>query len=476
MEQAEELAFGPSRDETFPSVGLLALAVGLSLVLAWFLSSQVTQSYQQVEAARGEAEQGREHAIFLSEASRHLAHTLVYEATLEEVSHLAVPVFADWCVVDLVAEGSTGLRRIAFAAADPARQELANTLRDRYPSNPSSNQGVVRVLQTGEPVLLTEVPETVLQAVARDAAHLQLLKEINPQSAMVVPLRGRAGFLGAMSFMAAKSGRRYGPEDLRLAQELADRAAMAVENARLFAQVQEAVRTRDEFLATASHDLKNPLTSVKVQAQLLSRRAGRSETLAPSDVLRAAEAIDTVATKAASQVDELLDVARLPLGTPLQLERHACDLVLLAREAVAEYGEASDRHHLLLETPEDAVVGQWDERRLRRVVDNLVSNAIKYSPDGGEVVVSLRKIINGKGPKAVLSVRDRGIGIPKDDLPRLFERFRRGSNVTGRIDGTGVGLASARHIVESHGGSIDIESEFGRGTEITVSLPLAPTA
>jgi signal transduction histidine kinase len=259
---------------------------------------------------------------------------------------------------------------------------------------------------------------------------------------------------------------------LALAQELADRAALAVENARLYAEVQRAVRTRDEFLATASHDLKNPLASVKAQAQLLMRRAGRTTELVSSDVLEVARRMDTTVTRAAVQLDELLDVARLQLGGPLQLDRDAVDLVRLAREAVAEYTAAGEPHRVRLDARVAALVGQWDARRLQRVIDNLLSNALKYSREDAEVVVR----VDGAQDAAVLSVEDQGIGIPSADLPNIFERFQRGSNVVGRVDGTGVGLASTRYIVESHGGTVSIESQEGRGTRVTVRLPLGPTA
>jgi signal transduction histidine kinase len=178
--------------------------------------------------------------------------------------------------------------------------------------------------------------------------------------------------------------------------------------------------------------------------------------------------IDQTATRAAAQVDELLDLARLQMGGPLELERQSVDLIELTRGVLAQHGVASDRHELRLESDEPEIVGDWDEPRLRRVIGNLVDNAIKYSPNGGLVEVRVSR----EGDEAMLAVRDHGLGIPAAEMERIFERFQRAANVIGRIKGTGLGLASARHIVEAHQGTIRVESREGEGTTFTVRLPL----
>jgi signal transduction histidine kinase len=288
---------------------------------------------------------------------------------------------------------------------------------------------------------------------------------------MLVPLLGRSVTLGVITLLQAESGRRYSEEDLQLGIDLAGRAALAVENARLFAAVQTELHTRDEFLATASHDLKNPLTSVKIQVQLLRRRAASLESVPATAVIEVAERVDSIVTQAATLVDELLDVARLQLQRPLELERRSMDLVPLVREVVAEFAAVAEQHTFHLEVEGDELSGAWDERRLRRVLDNLLSNAVKYSPAGGEIRIELGRTSLERSFGALLTVRDQGIGIPRAEVPQLFERFRRGSNVIGRIPGTGIGLASVRAIVESHGGTIQLQSEEGQGTCVVVCLP-----
>jgi signal transduction histidine kinase len=231
------------------------------------------------------------------------------------------------------------------------------------------------------------------------------------------------------------------------------------------------LRTRDEFLAAASHDLKNPLASIKATAQLMRRRLDREAALDVDRLRDGLARLDTIATRAAGQVEELLDTAQLQMGRPLDLDRRPTDLIRLVREVLAEQ-QTSDRHTLRLETTEDAVVGMWDMPRLGRVVANLIDNAVKYSPNGGHIVVRASVERADARDVAILEVQDAGIGIPAQDIERVFDRFQRASNVEGRIGGTGIGLASVRHIVASHGGSIDVHSEENRGSVFRVHLPL----
>ena len=177
--------------------------------------------------------------------------------------------------------------------------------------------------------------------------------------------------------------------------------------------------------------------------------------------------MDVVATRAAALVDELLDLARMQMGRPLALERAPTDLVALAESVASEQQPAADLHVIRVECTAPEIVGNWDARRLRRVLANLVDNALKYSPEGGGIWFRIQPA----GEWVSLEVQDEGIGIPAAELGRVFERFQRASNVEGRIGGTGIGLASARHIVESHGGTIAVASAEGKGSTFTIKLP-----
>jgi signal transduction histidine kinase len=235
------------------------------------------------------------------------------------------------------------------------------------------------------------------------------------------------------------------------------------------AELREQISARDEFTATLSHDLKSPLTFIKGMANLRRRRATATPETQP--LIDALEQIENSAGRMAQLLDELVDASRLQAGRPLELRREPIDLVGLARDVVAQHQQTTDRHLLQLMNGVPRLVGVWDRVRLGRVLDNLLGNAVKYSPRGGVIQVC---VDFGEQPDrfAFVRVSDRGEGIPEADLPHIFEHFHRGTNVAGLIPGTGIGLSGARRILEQHGGSILVESAVGEGTTVTVRLPL----
>jgi PAS domain S-box-containing protein len=239
--------------------------------------------------------------------------------------------------------------------------------------------------------------------------------------------------------------------------------------------IKELERQKDAFLAAASHDLKNPLAIVKAQAQLLMRRARRADNPDTGAMVDGLRSIDQATRRLAGMVNELLDVARLQMGRPIELDPRPLDLAILARETAADLQLSTDRHEIVVEGTETAMVGSWDRERVERVLVNLLTNAIKYSPEGGRVVLALDRESVGGEEWALLRVRDTGIGIPAADIPHVFERFYRGSNVAGRIEGAGIGLSGVGQIVEQHGGSIEVSSVEGQGSTFTVRLPVVAT-
>src|SRR5829696_3020318 len=297
-------------------------------------------------------------------------------------------------------------------------------------------------------------------------------------SYLAVPVIARVGkVLGAL-FLGHPEPNIFDERAERFAVGLAAQAAVAVENARLYQQAQDELAARgraeaekEAFLDAVAHDLGNPLTTVKGQAQLLRRRArqGRADLATLETGLGAIEGATDRATRL---IAELTDAARLEAQRPLDLRRTAIDLVELAEASITESQAAAAGHPLHLETGVAEVVGLWDADRLTRVLENLVANAIKYSPAGSPVVVRVDRQEAPDGPVAVLSIADQGVGIPADDLPHIFERFRRGGNVAGRIAGSGLGLWGSHRIVAQHGGTITIDSTEGQGTTVTVRLPL----
>jgi signal transduction histidine kinase len=258
--------------------------------------------------------------------------------------------------------------------------------------------------------------------------------------------------------------------NLRDARAHAERAHGEADTARQVAE--EAVRIRDGFLASVAHDLRSPLTAIKGQSNLLRRRLARQEDPEHVAWVHRLDTISATVSRMDSAIDELLDVARLRAGGPLPLRPAPVELAPLVRRVVDAQRELHPQRRIDLSLRGVPIVGLWDERRLERVVENLVGNALKYSPDGGDVHVEVARDDTPTGAWAVVRVRDQGVGIPRTELVRVFEPFWRASNVAGQIRGTGVGLASASQIVRQHGGRIEVASQEGQGSTFTVSLPL----
>jgi signal transduction histidine kinase len=276
--------------------------------------------------------------------------------------------------------------------------------------------------------------------------------------------------LGAITFVAAESGRRYTPDDLGFAQHLARRSAIAIENARLYREAQEAVRARDQFLSIASHELKTPLTSLMGYAELLQRRIGQVDALAERD-RRAVRVIAEQTARLNRLIATLLDLSRLQSGQ-LSIEHAPVDLNALARRIVDETQLVLERHTLELSAPEDGkpLVVTGDELRLEQVLQNLIQNAIKYSPMGGLIRVELEP----RDGMARLSVSDQGLGIPPSEQRRIFEKFYRlDPDMTRGIGGTGLGLYICRELVRRVDGRIWVESQPGHGSTFFVEIPVS---
>jgi PAS domain S-box-containing protein len=247
--------------------------------------------------------------------------------------------------------------------------------------------------------------------------------------------------------------------------------------AAIFTDITEPLRRaaeREAFIAALTHDLKSPLTTVQGMAQFLARRAQRGEELPPDQLSASLAPIQAATSRMVTMLNELLDIARSEQGHALDLQLADCDLVALSREVVAEQQALTTRHRLQLETREATLVGRWDRPRLERVLRNLLTNAVNYSPAGGDVRVALWR--DAAAGQVVLTVADEGLGIPAADLANLFHAFRRGSNVTEQMPGSGIGLVSVQQVVEQHGGTVAVRSAEGQGSTFTVRLPLVPPA
>lgn len=411
---------------------------------------------------------------FLDEAGQVLASSLDYEATLAAVVQLAVPRLADWCSIEILKEGEALPKQLAVAHSDPSKVELARELRRRYPPDPAAPLGLMQVLRTGEPELVSEITEDLVRTHVQAPGQVELLLKLGLCSSMILPLRVQGRVLGALLFVSAESGRRYDREDLTLAVEIARRAALAVENARLYREAQEAVRLRDVFFSIASHELKTPLTALLLQAQTLLRDVTRKAAAHPPEcppdphqerVLKRATNIERQVLRLDALVNELLDVSRITSGR-LELNPSEFDLVELAREVIARFEDEAVRagSPIKFVAPE-SVAGSWDRLRLDEVLTNLVSNAVKYGA-GRPIRVEL-EVAAGV---VRIYVRDHGIGIAPEHQARIFDKFVR--FVPERsYKGFGLGLWITSQLVEAHGGAIRVMSKSGEGSTFVVELP-----
>jgi PAS domain S-box-containing protein len=402
---------------------------------------------------------------FLAEASAVLVASLDYEATLNALAKLIVPRLADWCTIDMITDERT-IRRLAVAHQDPAKVELAWELDRLYPQQLGDTEGVAKVIRTMQPELYPNVPEELLALVARDAEHLKILRELGLKSALVVPLIAHNRVLGAISFVGGESGKYFTAADVGFAEDLVRRAALAVDNARLYRDAQEVNRLKDEFLATLSHELRTPLTAVLGWTRLLA-----TGQLDPATGKRALETIERNAQAQVQLIDDILDVSRIIRGK-LRLNVRPAELVPVIEAAVDSVRPAAEAKGIRLQVVLDPRAGpvSGDPDRLQQVVWNLLTNAVKFTPKDGRVQVLLARV----NSHLELTVSDTGQGIEEKFLPFVFDRFRQADPSTTRIHGgLGLGLAIVRHLVELHGGTVTVESRgAGQGTTFKVLLPL----
>ena len=441
------------------------IQVGTALANIAAASLTTAELYAEQRARREAADQARQRAAFLAEAGTALSASLDYERTLKVVAGLAVPLIADWCAVDIV-DNDGRPQRLAVAHVDPEKIELAHRLEQQYPADPKAPGGMHEVLRTGRPSYVPRIAPDALDRAARDDEHRRILRSLRLTSFMCVPLLAQGKTLGTITFVSAESGREYTENDLRLAQELAARASLAVENARAYARAHEASRLKDEFLATLSHELRTPLNAVLGYARML-----RSGAVAPERTNAALEIVERNATALKQIIEDVLDVSRIISGR-LRLDVAPVDLPAILHDSCATVLPAADAKGVRLETIVDPLTTpvSGDGERLQQIVWNLLSNAIKFTARGGKVQLRLSRV----NSHVEVTVSDTGRGISADFLPFVFDRFRQGDATSSREHGgLGLGLAIAKQLTELHGGTLSAMSDGpGTGATFTLTLPL----
>jgi PAS domain S-box-containing protein len=425
---------------------------------------------QREQSLRERAEAAEHRANLLSEASELFARSLDFDTTVNSLADLIVPRIGDSCIIYAV-DPAGAIQRLKPIHVDPERQRILADQLDRYPPRIESLiPPVRRALVEGESSLIDRVRVPEMKGVPGDDTHSSVIGAVGLKSLLVVPLRARGRIVGAISYGVSESGREYGPDDLRLAEDLAVRAAFALDNARLYQESQAAVSARNEVLGVVSHDLRNPLNAVRFGAQALLRHwpphgDGEIERNQLGAITKAADRMHRL-------IRDLLDLAQIDSGR-LAVEPGPVPVSILVNDALELASAAAvDRGvHLTVAAPVDPGTIEVDGERILQVLSNLIQNALKFSPGGGRVELGTCR---GDGA-VVFHVRDEGPGIDPDHIPHVFDRFWRSRNGS-RDGGAGLGLAIARGIVQSHGGTIWVESALGEGSTFYVALPAGESA
>jgi signal transduction histidine kinase len=415
------------------------------------------------QAARSVAEAAARRFRLLAHSSAVLAASLDYEVTLVTLARLCTEETADWAVV-YATDAHGNVRRLDVAHRDPSRAAAAEALQD-LPIPADSPHPVLDVLRTHKPLLVREVDEARLRQIASGTEHLSLLRELGVSSFLMVPLIARERCLGVIALVSADPARRYGEQDLELAKDLALRAALAVDNARLYEQAREANRAKTDLLAVISHDLRTPLNSIMGYAELLSM--GLPEPLSPAAHERV-ERVRGGARHLLYLIDELLSFARLDAGR-VELRIQDVDAQQLARDVAGVVEPLAQKRGLQfrLEPPPGPATLRSDPDKLRQVLLNLTGNAIKYTPEG-----EVRLRVRARDGQVQLEVEDTGVGIPAEQLPHIFEPFWQATTTQRNEEsGTGLGLSVVERLVRLLSGEIEVRSTPGAGSTFTVTLP-----
>jgi signal transduction histidine kinase/PAS domain-containing protein len=408
----------------------------------------------------------------LAEAGRRLSGTLDQAALLHTTAQLLIERMADFALVTLLRPDGTTETPVG-AHIDPDDAAVLHAFGALYrpdPADPLDPAGVV--IRTGQTLLVATLTPGGADSLVQNAVGWELLRRLAPRSLLIVPLVAHGQALGALTLARTRGAPRYTRDDLELAEELAQRAALALDNVQRYAaeqrarrEAQAAVAVRDQFLSIASHELKTPLTILLGNAQLLQRRLERH----PGLDLRSQQLLRVItgqARRLAQMIQALLEVSHIRQGQ-FTLVRAPLDLVALVRRVAEETRPGLTQHTLVADFPDGPLVVHGDELRLEQVLQNLISNAVKYSA-GGTILLRLRRA----GGRARLEVRDQGRGIPAEALPHIFERYYRNPD-TNAGAGLGIGLFVVREIVALHGGAVTATSQVGAGSTFTVELPMA---
>ena len=401
----------------------------------------------------------------LNEVSEKLASTLDHELTLQEITQVIVPAMADYCRIAVLDEQQQ-IRDIVANHIEPENIALVRELYEQYKDRVNSTYGLQTILETGRSELFTDAtPEAVVHLLDENTAILPIIQALGLTSYMGMPLIARDKVIGAITFSSTQAQRHYTLEDVVFAQELARRIALTLDNARLYAEAQRAIALRDEFISIASHELRTPVTSLKLYIQVLQKQLNLK---GEESLARSLAKMDAQLNKLTLLIEDLLNVSRIEHGK-LEFCEDWFDLNEVVNETVEQIQTTTSKHRIRVEGRISQPV--WgDKDRIGQVLTNLLTNAVKFSPQAEEIIVQLSTISDA----VIVSVQDFGIGIEKGHLNHIFDRFHRVSDPEEKTyPGLGIGLYIAREIIQRHGGMLTVESKKGEGSLFSFTLPHA---
>jgi PAS domain S-box-containing protein len=432
-------------------------------VTARLRADERERALTQEQAARAEAENSQKRASLLAEASRVLSASFDYQTTLAALVRLAVPALADYCALDIV-EAEDSFERIGEAHVDPTKSKLLREVAKFPKSALTARHPLMRVMATGAPVLEADITPAFIRASFAEAEQRRVVEALAPRSLICVPLVTSGKPLGALTLVTSGSGRRYEIADLSLAADLARRAAIVVEHARLFHEAEQATRARDDVLAVVAHDLRNPLNTVTMAVSMML------ETTPVERVQerRQVEIVRRAADRMNRMIQDLLDVKRMESGR-LTTDLKSEDPAFLINDTIDMLRPLAAGSTIRLETDieQNLPLVLADAARVQQVLSNLVGNAVKFTPRDGLITVCAER----HDAEVRFAVIDTGPGIPAEQLPHIFGRFWQAKTSDRR--GIGLGLAIAKGIVEGHNGRIWVESHVGLGSTFYFTLPTA---
>ena len=413
------------------------------------------------EAALKEREIATTRDIFLAKVSTLLSTTLDYNETLNLLANLCVTALGDWCTISMINEEGV-FERAAGAHVDKKKTPLVEEYMQKYPPD-------TRLYNVGENSTYYnyQISNSELKAMIKDEKQLEMLQTLGVNSSMIVPIKARGKIRGAITFVAGTSKPNFTALDLVLAEDLGRRAGIAIENALLYSSAQSAIQARDEFVSIASHELKTPITSLKMQIQMMLRgiNVEKQQTPSPEKLFKALTSSSNQIDRLTVLIEDLLDVTRIETGK-LTYKFEKVDLSLIVKEIMERFSEEAKYANIEFKVHlEEEVITFCDRYRIEQVLVNLLSNAIKYGSNN-LIEVSVYK----ENGMAIIIVKDNGMGIAKEMQSKIFERFERAISSTN-ISGLGLGLYITKQIIDAHQGTIEVESELNHGSTFKVCLP-----